>query len=93
MTVIQLYSVIHCQLPSQSLIQPQAAQSDNPPQASHLPFSPVCTTLTRHFCSEALEADLNLELWSLVQRPRRGTGVGDTPLFFLKVTSQENTLS
>lgn len=44
MTVIQLYSVIHCQLPTPSLTQPQAAESDNPPR--HPVFFPLSCLLT-----------------------------------------------
>lgn len=47
MTVIQLYSVIHCQLPTMSLTQPQAAESDNPPRHPVLCyFFPLSCLLT-----------------------------------------------
>lgn len=76
MTVIQPYSVIHCQLPTPSLTQPQAAQSDKPPRHPVLcyfyPF-PVCAQAAPVLiCCEALETHLDRELWTVVQVPHRG---------------------
>lgn len=73
MTVIQLYSVIHCQFLAPSLAQPQAAESDKPPQASclmlHFFFSCLltgCTSFDKtEICSPALETDLDFYIWTL----------------------------
>lgn len=95
MTVIQLYSVIHCEFPAPSLAQPQAAESDKPPQASCLMLlffyacllaAPVLTRLRsvlRHL----------RQIWTQSSglRFKDYGGKKYLPPFFLKVTILGNT--
>lgn len=102
MTVIQLYSVIHCQLPTPSLTQPQAAQSDKPPEASRLmlpfPLSRLLAGEQRQFWQDRSVLRHLRQIWTRssglwFKDHGRGQKEKDTPLFFLKVSSlQKNSI-